>query len=120
MQWNPDGKFFASGDYGSDAENIESLLQFWGEDGNLLKSMHGSKAEYRNARWSPDGEFLASASDALRVWTREGKEVHLGESPELLWGLDWDRKANSIITSSKAGRIRIWTAQAKVTNEIIV
>ncbi|HYE56082.1 MAG TPA: hypothetical protein VD996_14635, partial [Chitinophagaceae bacterium] len=33
VQWHPSGEFFASGDYGHD--NIESIIQFWKEDGTL-------------------------------------------------------------------------------------
>lgn len=111
VKWHPEGAFFASGDYGHD--DVESLLQFWGEDGTLLKSMRGSKAEYRNVRWSPKGEFLASASDALRIWTKDGQLVHVGGSPNLLWGLDWDSQSRSIVTSSQKGAIRVWTEEAK-------
>ena len=63
----------------------------------------GSEAEYRNVRWSPKGEFLASASDALRVWTKDGDLVHVGDSPDLLWGLDWDGRSRSIVTVQPEG-----------------
>jgi WD40 repeat protein len=117
VRWHPEGAFFASGDYGHD--DVESLLQFWGEDGTPLKSMRGSKAEYRNVRWSPEGEFLATASDALRVWTKEGRLVHVGESPDRLWGLDWDGRSRSIVTSSRRGAIRVWTEEAKRVREVL-
>ncbi len=117
VKWHPEGEFFASGDYGHDG--IESLLQFWSEDGTLLNSMHGSTAEYRNVRWSPKGEFLASASDALRIWTNDGQLVNVGESPDLLWGLDWDNRSRSIVTSSQQGAITIWTENAKPVREIL-
>ena len=117
VRWHPEGAFFASGDYGHD--DVESLLQFWGEDGTPLKVMRGSQAEYRNVRWSPKGEFLASASDALRVWTKDGLLVHVGESPDLLWGLDWDGRSRSIVTSSQKGAIRVWTEEAKREREVL-
>jgi WD40 repeat protein len=116
VKWHPEGAFFASGDYGHD--DVESLLQFWGEDGTPLKSMRGSKAEYRNVRWSPKGEFLASASDALRVWTKDGELAHVGDSPDLLWGLDWDARSRSIVTASRKGAIRVWTEDAKQVREL--
>jgi WD40 repeat protein len=118
VRWHSDGAFFASGDYGHKEEGIESLLQFWSEDGTLLKTMRGSKAEYRNVRWSAKGDFLASASDALRVWTKDGQALYVGESPDLLWGLDWDSQSKSIATSSETGNIRIWTEQAKVVKTV--
>jgi WD40 repeat protein len=117
VQWHPEGEFFASGDYGYD--EIESLLQFWSESGAPLKSMRGSKTEYRNLRWSPKGDFLASVSDALRIWSREGETLHVGESPERLWGVDWQGQGKSIVTSSAAGKIRLWTDQAKMIKETV-
>lgn len=114
-RWHPQGTFFAIGDYGHD--EIESLLQFRSEDGTLLKSMSGSKAEYRNIRWSPQGKFLASASDALRIWTKDGQLAHKGESPDLLWGLDWNERDRSIATSSAKGAIRVWTEEAELAGE---
>jgi WD40 repeat protein len=80
VQWHPGGTFFATGDYGHKEEGIESLLQFWNEDGVLIKSLKGSKAEYRNIRWNKDGTLLATASDGLRLWSEDGRGKIQGET----------------------------------------
>jgi WD40 repeat protein len=54
------------------------LLQYWDEDGNLLKSMDGSKGEYRNLSWNRKGNRLATASDALRIWDTKGNLISQG------------------------------------------
>lgn len=70
--WHKSGDFFAVGDYG-DLENANNkLVQFWNSDGVKINDLKGSIEEYRNIRWSPDGERLASASDALRIWSKAG------------------------------------------------
>jgi WD40 repeat protein len=118
VKWNPSGKFFATGDYGHDNENVKSILQFWKEDGTLIKTMYGSKAEYRNIQWNKEGTYLASASDALRIWNSTGELLYTGKSADLLWGLDWDSNSDSIITASFKGGINLWTKHARLVKAI--
>jgi WD40 repeat protein len=118
VRWHPSGSFFATGDYGEPENNIESLLQFWDSSGVLIRTMHGSKAEYRNVRFNKSGELLASASDALRLWSKAGQIVYSGSSEDLLWGIDWDHQDNAILTSSKEGRIKLWTNKAELVKRL--
>ena len=46
IAWHKSGDFFVTGDYGDDQD--KSLLQYWDEQGKLLKSIDISKGEYRN------------------------------------------------------------------------
>jgi WD40 repeat protein len=118
VKWHPSGVLFSTGDYGENENGIESLLQFWSADGTLIKSLHGSKGEYRNIRWNKSGKLLATASDALRLWSKEGQLVHSGSSPDLLWGIDWDNQNKSIITTSQKGSIKLWSNKAGFIKEI--
>lgn len=111
VRWHPSGNFFATADYGHD--QIESVLQFWKADGTLLKTMHGSKAEYRNIQWNNTGSLLATASDALRIWNNKGTLLFTGRSEDLLWAVDWNNKADRIVTTSINGKIKLWTAQGR-------
>jgi WD40 repeat protein len=112
VKWHPSGTYFATGDYGHKEEGIESLLQFWKTDGKIIKSISGSKAEYRNIRWNNDGTLLATASDALRLWTNEGQLLYSGQSENLLWGIDWYNQNRNIITTSEKGNINLWSDKA--------
>ena len=114
VKWHPSGSFFATGDYGDINEGVESLLQFWNEDGTMIKSLSGSNAEYRNIRWNKDGSFLATASDGLRVWSKNGQIVYTGKTGDLLWGIDWDSQGKNIITSGRESSIYLWTNKAKL------
>ena len=117
-KWHPSGEFFATGDYGHENEGMPTLLQFWKEDGTLIKEMKGSKAEYRNIRWNKDGTMLATASDALRIWDKEGKLIDSGKSSYTLWGVSWNPKNDFIITTNYGTHIDLWTNKAKLVRQI--
>ncbi|NOS91204.1 MAG: hypothetical protein HOP30_04740 [Cyclobacteriaceae bacterium] len=111
IAWHKSGSFFVTGDYGD--EKNKSLLQYWNEQGELLKSMDNSKGEYRNLAWNAKGNQLATASDALRIWDTQGNLISEGKSNDYLWGVSWSRKSNQIITSSLEQRIILWDNQAQ-------
>jgi WD40 repeat protein len=112
VKWHPDGSFFAVGDYGEKENSIPSILQFWTDDGKLIKTMHGSEAEYRNIRWDKRGKYLATASDQLRIWSVDGLLLHSGASLKPLWGLDWNGNGKRLVTSSSGGEISYWNSAA--------
>jgi WD40 repeat protein len=114
VKWHPGGTFFATGDYGHQEEGIESILQYWQADGKLIHTLRGSKAEYRNIRWNKEGTLLATASDGLRLWSAKGQLQASGQTPDLLWGLDWHPQSITLVTASMQGRILLWNNQAKI------
>lgn len=113
VAWHNSGSFFVTGDYGDNQNGYKPLLQFWNEKGGLLKSIDVSKGEYRNLSWNSKGTKLATASDALRIWGKDGNLISNGKSTDYLWGISWDKKGNRIITSSKEQKIVIWDSTAK-------
>lgn len=112
VAWHKSGLFFVTGDYGYD--EYKSLLQYWDEQGNLIKSNDISKGEYRNLTWNQKGNRLASASDALRIWDEKGNLISEGKSKEYLWGISWNKNGKKIITSSIAQTISIWNKNAEL------
>lgn len=118
VRWHPSGEFLASGDYGHDNEGVRSIIQFWSPDGILINTLYGSNAEYRNIQWNKDGTLLASCSDALRIWNKNGDLLFTGASNDLLWGIDWNTQSNQIITTSIEGHIKLWSAKAVLIKEI--
>jgi len=111
VAWHKSGAFFVTGDYGDDQD--KSLLQYWDEQGKLLKSIDISKGEFRNLSWNPKGNRLATASDALRIWDTNGNLIAEGNSKDYLWGISWNKKGNRIVTSSLEQRIIVWNKRAK-------
>ncbi len=119
VEWHPSGDFFAVGDYGIFKDASNKLIQFWNTDGERLVEITGSQGEYRNIRWSPDGEALASASDALRIWNKECKLLHQSaSSSDYLWGIDWNADGSKIITTSSQGLIALWDKEAKLVRYV--
>jgi hypothetical protein len=112
ISWHKSGDFFVTGDYGD--EKDKSLLQYWNEQGELIKSIDISKGEYRNLAWNPKGDRLASASDILRIWDINGNLISKGNSKDNLWGVSWNEKGNRIITSSMEQKILVWNKKAKI------
>lgn len=112
IAWHKTGDFFVTGDYGD--EKDKSLLQYWNEQGELIKSIDISKGEYRNLAWNPKGDRLASASDLLRIWDTNGNLISKGNSKDNLWGVSWNEKGNRIITSSMEQKILVWNKKAKI------
>ncbi|HKO76250.1 MAG TPA: hypothetical protein VJU52_03485, partial [Flavobacterium sp.] len=111
VAWHTSGSFFVTGDYGD--EKDKSLLQYWDEQGQLLKSIDISKGEYRNLDWNSKGNRLATASDALRIWDTNGNLISEGSSKDYLWGVSWNKNGNRIITSSMEQRIILWNSEAE-------
>jgi WD40 repeat protein len=114
VRWHPSGNFFVTGDYGHEKEGVKTLLQFWQADGTLIKTIYGSKAEFRNLEWDIEGKYLATASDRLRIWDNNGQLLYEGKKGDGLWGIDWNHKADSILTASFSGNIMLWTENAKL------
>jgi WD40 repeat protein len=118
VRWHPGGTFFATGDYGEPENGIASLLQFWNSEGEAIKRMEGSRGEYRNLRWNQTGDLLATASDALRLWSVAGTVVSSGKSESLLWGIDWNPAGDTILTGSQQGAISVWTSKAARVRQV--
>ncbi len=113
VAWHKSGDFFVTGDYGDTQLDYKPLLQFWTANGDLLKSISKSKAEYRNLSWNAKGDRLATASDALRIWDKAGNLLQEGASKDYLWGLSWNKNGTRIVTSSIAQVVTIWDEQAR-------
>jgi len=113
--WHKSGTFFVTGDYGD--EKDKSLLQYWSEQGKLIRSIDSSKGEYRNLAWNPKGTRLATASDTLRIWDTKGNLISEGnEKNHFLWGVSWNKQGNKIITSAQS--VLLWNDKAEKTGTV--
>ena len=120
VEWHPSGEFFVVGDYGNKQSGDEPELEFWSADGRLLKTVKIEEgAAVRSLSWNHDGSLLASASDALRIWSKDGELKRVGKSPDLLWGAKWNRSGDRLLTSSHEGRVTLWSANANVVKEVV-
>ncbi len=118
VKWHKTGKYFVIGDYGDEENNYKPLLQFWKSNMTLIKEINISKAEYRNMSWTKKGDKLATASDNLRIWAKDGSLIAEGLSDDNLWGVDWSPDGKLIVTSSHKGHIKLWDNKAKLIREL--
>ncbi len=113
VEWHPSGLFFVTGDYGHEEEGVSSLLQYWTPEGKLFKTIKGSKMEYRDLQWNHDGTLLATASDKLRIWSKNGElKYEGGNGTENLWGVSWSYASKELITVYFTGILEKWNAKA--------
>ncbi|WP_053971753.1 WD40 repeat domain-containing protein [Mangrovimonas sp. ST2L15] len=118
IDWHPSGEFFVTGDYGDFEKNYPPLLQFWSANGDNIKNIEKSKLEYRNIKWSKNGEVLATAGDYVRLWDKTGDLIREEKAKNTLWGIDWSPKDNRIVTTDKKGRITIWDINLNIIKEL--
>ena len=119
VEWHPSGEFFVTGDYGNHDTGDLPVLQFWSPDLGLLKTTTAANdAPFRNISWNRDGSLLASASDALRIWSKEGESRHVGRSPDYLGGGRWNPAGDRLLTSSMEGHVILWNGSAEVLKMI--
>ena len=118
VEWHPSGEYFVTGDYGDNVYNYPPLLQFWSADGIRIKSIEKSKAEYRNLKWSKDGSLLATVSEKIRLWDKNGDLVLEKPAPNLLWGIDWNSDDSKLVTTDGKGLIHIWDSDLKMIDEL--
>jgi WD40 repeat protein len=113
VRWHPSGEFFATGDYGHPGETEPSFLKFFTEQGGLIRSMTGSKGEYRGIQWNKDGSKIATGSDSLRVWSSKGELLFtFNKGKSEIWGVDWN--GNQIVTGGKQNSVLIWNHEGKL------
>lgn len=115
--WHPSGQFFVTGDYGDFEYHYPPLLQYWTYDGQKIKAIEESKAEFRNLKWSNDGELLATASEKVRLWDKEGNLVAEEPTQHLLWGIDWNEDASQLVATDENGKIILWDRNLIRLNE---
>lgn len=116
VAWHPSGELFVTGDYGDIQNQNAPLLQYWTSDGKKIRSIERSKAEYRNIAWSSDGELLATASEKIRTWDKEGKLIREKAVKNLLWGLDW--RDDKIVSTDDNKKIIFWNNNLDIIEEL--
>lgn len=118
-QWHPGGQIFATGDYGheQDPHSEPSYIRIWDHHGKPLKRIYAGKSEYRNLRWSPDGKWLAAASDGVYLVDTSGKQYqHITNNSENVWGIQWYQNGKQIASSDQSGAV--WVNEVGRTGKL--
>ena len=66
-----------------------------------------------------NGDKIAGATDAMRIWDKNGKLIIESKSSnDYLWGIDWSPNGKYIITSSANGLITLWDENANTIKAV--
>ena len=112
IDWSPSGdQMLTMGSIYNQIWNLSALPP------NLFGHLKGLKA----ARWSPDGERIATASQdaTVRIWDASSGElletlVHPGAVEDIAWSPDSSR----LVTTDQDGAVRVWEVNTNTSSEL--
>lgn len=111
VDWHPDGKILATGDYGNEEYPIHSV-KLWTNEGQLIKNMTSHQMEIRDLSWNRQGNLLATGGETVRLWNEEGELLKIFDSNNSpVWSLDWNPEGTRIASGHNDGKIRIWNTE---------
>lgn len=113
LAWNPDGTLLAGGDEGHETDNENSYLTIWDSTGNPIVRVRDSAEPYNDLEWSPDGKEIATASDALRIWSPGGKLLEKVNFNTPLKGLAWSPDGKKIVVCGDDLMVGVWNRKSK-------
>jgi WD40 repeat protein len=116
-QFSPDGQRVVTSSYDHTASfpNYESTARVWeAATGKIIAELKGHTAQVRSAQFSPDGQWIVTASDdrTARVWeAATGKTIaelkgHTAQVRSAQFSPDGQR----VVTSSSDRTARVWEA----------
>ncbi len=111
IDWSPQGDRLLS--MGSIYNQIWDLST---QPPNLLGHLEGLKA----AGWSPDGQYLATASldGTARIWDAKGDLVRILELGQAVEDLSWSPDSSQLATTSQEGEVRVWQVDSGASREM--
>jgi WD40 repeat protein/serine/threonine protein kinase len=117
VTFSPDGARLATGEVFAGRDRRKHLVKVWEiSSGKLLLSLEGHDGVITRIAFSPNGEYLATASldQSLRVWdAATGKEKFaLHEEADVL-GVTISPDSQRIATGSKDGTVKLWAPPGK-------
>lgn len=125
VAFHPDGERIASGDE-------ENLIKLWRSNGKVLHTFSltspspapatanaaGEKAESGGIDFSPDGQLMVAANDAIpeaKVWRLDGTLVAtLSGHQKGITGIRFSPNGQQIATASWDGTVKLWTVDGRL------
>jgi eukaryotic-like serine/threonine-protein kinase len=119
VAWSPDGKRIASasGDHTvqvwDPATNQNWFKKFALYTGLQAVVSRGHTSAVHSVTWSPDGQYIASASNdnTVRVWeVATGNTLVVLRHSDIAWSVQWSPYGTYVASASKDHTVRIWDA----------
>jgi len=92
------------------------IVKLWNIDGKELKNLEGHTGMIRTVNFSPDGQFIASASDdnTIKLWRCDGTEVKtLKGHKDSVWNVSFSPDGLTIASASWDGTVKLWNIEGK-------
>jgi hypothetical protein len=58
------------------------------------------------------------ASEKVRLWSKKGEILAEKNTPELLWGIDWEQDNQTLVTTDEQGKVTFWNNELDIIKEI--
>lgn len=113
LEWNPEGTLLAGADQGHETDNENSYLTIWDNSGNQLARVKDSPDPYFDLEWSPNGREIATVSEALRIWSFNGKLIETVDFGMPLKGVCWTPDGKKLIVCGDNMMVGVWNRKTK-------
>jgi WD40 repeat protein len=126
IAFSPDGKRLATGTQSTAMRSLNRAkngiaVKIWDvKTGNTLLTINGFTSDINSIAFSPNGNFLATASKTAKIWDSDsGIEITEILTPDVS-GVAFSPDGETIATSSKDGMVKIWNvASGKETTSFL-
>lgn len=103
--------------------SADEIAILWDLAGASPKLLEGHSDWVREARFTPDGDQLATVGDdrTIRFWSLEGvQKSRLAEAhDDYIYGLDFSPTGKTFATASEDGTVKLWTLDGAPINTLI-
>lgn len=113
VSFSPDGKMLATAD--------EKTLKLWDEQGKLLQSLTGHDESILGVSFSPDSQYIASASadNTVKIWRKDGKLWQtLSGHRGVVRGVRFSPDGQYIASASADNTVKIWSREGKLLHTL--
>jgi WD40 repeat protein len=116
LEWSPGGTMIASGS-GTDKvgmHNIpENMIKIWDfASDSVIAELTGHQDGVMNVKWSPDGQYIASASDdkTIMIWSTQNwtRTMTLTDHTLGVLDVDWSPDGSILASGSRDFKVRTW------------
>lgn len=75
--------------------------------------------EIRSIGWTPNGKYLATGGEDIKIWDTKGKLIStFSSNSKGIWSLDWNSDGSKLAVGYADGVIKIWDKNGKLTKEL--
>jgi WD40 repeat protein len=94
-------------------------VKLWKTDGTFLKTLTGHVDKVWEARFSPDGKVIATASsdNTIKLWRRDGtliRTLNAQGHEDWVWGVAFSPDKKMLASAGKDDVVKLWTLDGQL------